>query len=88
MEGDIIDGLGNNEDSRHLPDEHDTVVLSCPEASHRGSNKLLAHYADSIEMLSTWFRNRIDHYTPRLYRWDPGCKQGRGQRDPAMKRKD
>ena len=63
MEDDIIDGLGNNEDSRHLPDQHDTVVLACPEALPSAVEHALAHYADSIEMLNTSLCDQIDLYT-------------------------
>jgi hypothetical protein len=63
MEGDIIDGLGTNEDSKHLQDEHETVVLACPDVSASAVEQALAQYADSIEMLCSSLRDTIDHYT-------------------------
>lgn len=63
MEDDIVDGLGNNGDSKHLPDDHETILLACPEGFPSAVELALTQYADSIESLSTGSGNRIDHYT-------------------------
>ena len=63
MEGDILGGIGDNEMADHVQGEVETLVLRCPATIGSAVELTLAHYADSIETLSSGLGDQNNIYT-------------------------